>query len=254
MGALNGRATVLSSIAFLFVGAPWAAPAGADIQVFIYADGTGSEPWGERAVLNAIDGITAFATTSVAVINPITLANYDVFYAATSFHNSLDVKADVLQDFLYNGGAIVVGQANSPGSINWLPPGLQASVADISYPSGGFFALTDAGQTHPIFDGLQTDDFGDNPADTIYADSLGPGWEVLMVHSSDPEMVGMAAGSYGAGRILLWPDRYDSNISVNPSPEFIYQAYHWVSIPAPPALAVIVLGALTARPRRGRRT
>jgi hypothetical protein len=64
-----------------------------------------------------------------------------------------------------------------------------------------------------------------------------------MVHSSDPSMVGMAAGRFGSGRALLWPDRYDGNVDINPSNQFILQAYQWVAIPEP-ASFVIACGCL----------
>lgn len=194
------------------------------LRVLIYHP---SEYQREVTRLRGIQGISVTGVTDPSAISATTLANFDVFYAGSCFYSHLDSKAQVLENFLRNGGGIVVGQRNG-GRIDWLPSGYEASGGTF-YPQGGSFLLTPSGSAHPIFEGLDRSDLGSNPADTIYGTDLGPAWDVLMVHSSDQNIVGMAAGAYGDGRILLWPTHCASNGHYNPSDQFINQAYQWVA-------------------------
>ena len=214
---------------------------GGNIRVLAYATGG---PGGEVTRLNQIGGIAAVGTADLDDVTPENLANYDVFYAASTFGTALDAKASVLRDFLFGGGGIVVGQASVTGPIDWLPSGLGASVADIWYPGGGHFVPTPSGLAHPILDGLGTGDFGSVPSDTVYRFDLEPGWDVLLVHSTDGNIVGLASGAYGGGRALLWPDRYDTGVGELPSDRFLRQAYEWV-VPEPAAL-LLICGAAAA--------
>jgi hypothetical protein len=240
------RATTL--VVMVLAGLALSRPALATVKVLVYSNN--GTP-GEVDRLNGIPGISATGTSNLNDINPTNLANFDVFYAGSEFEHLLDPKASVLQSFLSSGRGVVVGQANVTGPIDWLPSGLGAIVADIWYPDESSFVLTPSGSVHPIFKGLNTPDFGGRPADTIYIYDLNPAWDVLMVHSTDLDIVGMAAGTYGHGRILLWPDRYDSDMGQNPSDQFLKQAYEWVAIPEPGTVLLVGLGGLAmVRKRR----
>ncbi|MBU0717121.1 MAG: PEP-CTERM sorting domain-containing protein [Planctomycetes bacterium] len=209
---------------------------------------------GEVAALNAA-GLNATGTNNLADINAANLAMYDVFFAASEFGNDLDTKASTLKNFLLGGGGILVGQANTLGPIDWLPyPSTiyRAEVADITPGASGHFNLTGYGMSHPIPFGLATFDFGSQPEDTIYVDTLGSGWHTIFVHDSDPNILGLAAATYGDGRMLLWPDSLASGIPGDPSPTLICQAVQWVGIPEPMTLTLLALGAIAILRRRRR--
>ncbi|MHA2402685.1 MAG: hypothetical protein ACXADH_06800 [Candidatus Kariarchaeaceae archaeon] len=202
-----------------------------EINILVFAQ---SSPHTEVNKLNTISGLSASGTTSVADINPVNLVNFDVFYAASVFKNLLDSKDSVLQNFLSSGGGIVVGQSNVEGIIDWLPERLEATVNSIWYPDRASFLVTSSGAIHPILDGLNISDLGTRPVDTILCNNLGTEWDVLMVHSSNSNILGLAAANYGSGRILLWPDRCSSGI-YGPSDIFLKQMLEWVSTSEPVA-------------------
>jgi len=217
---------------------------GTTVDVLVYSHYPVSP---ETTRLNSIDGINATGTNNINDITLANLANYDVFYAGTYYQNNLDSKAGVIQSFLSNGGGVIVGQSNITGAIDWLPTGLEASVASEWFLSTGYFELTGSGSMHPIFDGLSTSDFGEGPADIIHSYDLSPGWDVLMVHSSNPDIIGLAAGTYGNGRILLWPGHFASTQIQPPSDDFIRQALQWTSVPEPSSVLIFSLGCLIIR-------
>jgi len=218
-------------------------------DILIYSPETNHN---EEDTLNGIEDLTATLTNDLSDITFESLSNYDVLYTGTSYWNTLDSKAGIIQNYLSSGGGVVVGQSNVTGPIDWLPNGLEASVQSIFYPKFGNCVLTGSGLSHPIFDGLTTADLGVAPADTIYSYDLGPSWDVLMVHSSDSDMVGMAAGAYGSGRLLLWPEFFGpGSINDIPSDDCIRQAFEWVAVPEPATILLLGLGGLVLRKKRG---
>ena len=226
------------------------------IRVLAYGDSADEA----SQIASASNGTTTLdvdSTTSLSSITSANLANYDVFFAGTSFHDDLDPYATILQDYLTAGGSIVVGQPNQTGPIDWLPSSLSVDVADYFYHSSGVSALTVAGTNSPIFSGLSAADLGGPPADSIYASDLGLGWTVLATHTQGADVhVSMATGAVGASRVLLW-DRllYGGSSSVFPAPSsaLIRQAFEWVAspelttstAPEPTSMALFGLGALS---------
>jgi hypothetical protein len=226
------------------------------IKVLVYGD-SGSVSDQAAAITNASGAGTTFsvtATSSTASITAGNLANFDVFYAASSFGHDLDSFAAVLQNFLSTRGGIVVGQPNVISPISWLPSSLSVNVVNDDYHhSGGTNSLTAAGAASPIFAGLAASALGGPPFDTVRTTGLGSGWTVLALNTESSDVdVAMASGAFGGHRALLWPDRFDSNIYANPTSTLIRQAFQWTAapnvtaaVPEPASLVTCLIGVST---------
>jgi len=210
------------------------------IDVLIYGDHADKT----ANAFSNIDGFQVVWTQSVDDIPWANLSAFDVFFAATSYENDLDSKASVIQQFLLDGGGVVVGQSNVSGYINWLPSDVSVYVNSKGYPSPYSLEITPFGQTHPIMEGIVRHDLGTVPADTIYSNDLAPSWDVLSVYAPNPDIIGMAVNHYGPGRLLLWPENLSPTSLGPPSERLIQQAFEWVAVPEPTAVLLLGLGAL----------
>ncbi len=221
----------------------------AELNVLIYGD------YSNRAIdkLSPSSKINAVEVTNANQITSELLSDYDVFFACTSFTNDLDSKGTIISDFLQSGGGVIIGQSNQDGPINWLPSGLEVTVATRSYPesSHGYFNLTESGATHEIFSGLSTSDLGTRPLDTVYTYDISSAWDVLSVHSSDSNILGLAVGQYNGSRLVLWPDNINaSSIKESPNLAMIENTIEWAAVvPEPASLILLAFGAAAIRKR-----
>ncbi|MBK9714255.1 MAG: hypothetical protein IPO81_23555 [Kouleothrix sp.] len=167
---------------------------------------------------------------------PADLTPYKVVYIGVDEGNVFSARASQLQSYVSGGGGLVVSQPNLVGNVGVFPPGFEMTVTSITWPEypspPGPVEFTRAGATHPILAGLTPADVSGN-FDTIPLSTLGPGWVVLAKSVSYPN-VALAAGVYGAGR-LVFETGNPSAASIDPgSDSYLRQLIAWAGAGSPP--------------------
>jgi hypothetical protein len=137
------------------------------------------------------------------------LKGYKVFYVTTGYADDLVPQATLLQRWVKKGRGMIIEQPNLTGPVMLLPLKLRINIFSFDYDGshGGAdavrnVALTALGATHPLSQGLDTLDIGEN-ADRVKSADVPAKWKVLGVQTTNTDYVALAAANYGLGRMVF---------------------------------------------------
>ncbi len=145
-------------------------------------------------------GIAITTTNNPADLNAVNLANYDVLVVAYTGPGSIGGANLDITAFVASGHGLFVHQPNAPGLIDYAPPGFEVNITDAywcNFPNTPPVHLVNL--VHPVTTGL-TDADPSGAFDLV--GSIGAGYTVLGVASICGD-VALAAGTYGAGRVVF---------------------------------------------------
>ena len=175
-------------------------------------------------------GYSTILWTNPSMITPECLADVDVLYVLTGSAALLAGRASVIESYVAGGGGLIVEQANVEGLVAILPPGLGVSISSRSYDSLNA-QITPAGLTHPITAGLAASDLSGNMDKVLLVD-VAPAYTILAVGASDPNLVAIAAATYGNGRVVFETGN-SHPWSLRPgSDAYLQQLIGWAATPA----------------------
>ena len=181
-------------------------------------------------------GATVTSITDPSVISEAYLDQFDVFYvgyAAEKDYGSLASKATAIQNYISGGGGVILEQPSETGyQCQFLPAGFEVTVADTYWPgypsSHDPLEFTSAGQTHPMLQGLTPYDLSYN-FDTVYDWDLGNSYTRLARLVWYPNVIALAVGQYGNGRIVFHTGNIASNSYGPGSDSYVEQMLEWVA-------------------------
>ncbi|HUV04938.1 MAG TPA: hypothetical protein VMX94_07495 [Armatimonadota bacterium] len=175
-------------------------------------------------------GYSTILWTNPSMITPECLAGVDVLYVLTGSAASLAGRASVIESYVAGGGGLIVEQANVEGPVAILPPGLGISVNSRSYDDLNV-QITPAGLTHPITAGLAASDLSGNMDKVLLVD-VAPAYSILAVGASDPNLVAIAAATYGNGRVVFETGNSHPSSLRPGSDAYLSQLIDWAAAPA----------------------
>lgn len=162
----------------------------------------GFEAPGEVARLQSL-GLIVSQTQNPADLNPGNLAAYDVLVIAYTGPGVIDGARATISAFVAAENGLLIHQPNTIGVIDYAPAGLGATVASFCWCGGCVIGLEQAtivGAGHPITATLLNPDL---PGDFDSIASVDGSYTVLARNIACPANPSVAAGEFGAGRVVL---------------------------------------------------
>ncbi|TDI45171.1 MAG: hypothetical protein E2P00_03740, partial [Acidobacteria bacterium] len=139
-----------------------------------------------------------------------TLKAFDVLWL-TAASDSIFASVDAVRQYIWEGGGVVIEQAQFSGFANFLPAGYELFM--FTPPTDGdnnTLAFTLESATDPLTMGLSPDDLPTN-FDTTFRGDAGPRWTFLAIQADtraaipeedDLEVVTLGTAAMGAGRFV----------------------------------------------------
>ncbi|MCZ6833017.1 MAG: putative Ig domain-containing protein [Acidobacteria bacterium] len=155
-------------------------------------------------------GFTVVQALVPEALDLATLKAFDVLWL-TAASGSIFVSADAVRQYVWEGGGVVIEQAQFSGFANFLPAGYEMFM--FTPPTEGdnnTLAFTSDAASDPLTMGLSTSDLPTN-FDTTFREDAGPRWTFLAIQADtkapDPEedgleVVTLGTAAMGAGRFV----------------------------------------------------
>lgn len=153
-----------------------------------------------------ISGLGANATnvsSTSAVIS--SLGTADVIYLGCCGYDDDFSAAQVtaIQNFVANGGGLIVGQPNRTGAVGLLPTGFEVTVSNINHLNASSLQITATGSSHAITAELTGTDISGN-YETVLDTDIGANWDILVRGTgAQSNRVALLAGLFGNGRLVF---------------------------------------------------
>jgi hypothetical protein len=130
-----------------------------------------------------------------------TLRAFDILWL-TAASDSVFPSRDAVNQYVWEGGGVVVEQVQFSGFTGFLPAGYTISALTPN-PGGDINVLqfTEAAADDPLTSGLATSDLASN-FDTAFPDESGARWSWLAVQADQPILGTLATAAMGAGRLV----------------------------------------------------
>lgn len=182
-------------------------------------------------------GFETVPWTDASMVTTENLNGVNALMVLSGFAFLLESQNGVIESYVANGGALIVEQPNIVGPVPIMPPGLEVSVADRTYPNIGA-ALTAEGLAHPMTTGLFDADLSGN-MDTVYAQDISSAYTILAAGALNPDLVALAAATYGNGKVVFHTGNVHPYSILPGSDEYLRRMVTWATTPdAPVELAV----------------
>ncbi len=160
----------------------------------------------ESATTGEVERLTGLGHTVVQAMVPealslVTLQGFDVLWL-TAATDSIFPSATAVRRFIWEGGGLVIEQAQISGVPSFLPSGYGLSSL-VAPPAGdnGNLAFTLAGGTDPLSQGLSVADLPTN-FDSTFVSGSGARWSWLATRADDTDIGVLATAALGAGRLV----------------------------------------------------
>ncbi|MBN1270770.1 MAG: carboxypeptidase regulatory-like domain-containing protein [Candidatus Aminicenantes bacterium] len=178
-------------------------------------------------------GATTHSITNPNDVTATLLSQYDVFfigYSAEDQYGSLTPKKTIIQNFIANGGGVILEQPSVTGyTCGFFPSGFAVTVFSTWWKgSSSSMYITAAGQNHPITKGLTTADLSGN-FEEVRDSQIGAQWEILVRHSVYTNNVVLLAGEYQNGRLVFFTGNMGSASSKRGSTQYAKNMINWAA-------------------------